>query len=296
MRRFHLIAAAALLCACDDSTGPSDTTQLSEPISLSQFETALARTSRIEIQFASLTGPVAREVEVEPDDAEEKIVSRVIAIDPTSGTLTLELGLLPVHYGTSTRFRTPLNSNVSLTTWEAEIVEEVDAGRLPSIEARRNPPDIPQAPTLSVFLATDLRIAEAIDEPKIEVYVDRDNFVQVTSPPPEAFLTVFGLPVEILSSTRIRRAGSPTGTNVEFEGRITSVSVSGGTLTLSDGTIVQVVANTEFDSDGDVLTLSAASIAVLSGNVVRVEGDGTVQSAGPPRTIAATTLKIEIDD
>jgi hypothetical protein len=299
MRRFHLIAAAAvaLLGACDDSTGPDDSTQLGETLSLSEFETDIASTARVEIKFTTLEGLVAREIEVEPDDDEEKIVSRVIAIDPTSGSLTLELGTMGVRYDGSTRFRTPLNSNVSRTTWEAEVIQEVDAGRFPSIEARRNPPSSPQAPSLTVFLADDVRITDDINETKIEVYVDRDNFTAVTNPPPEAFLTVFGLSVEILSNTRLRRIGNPSpGVNVEFDGRVTSVNVSGRTMTLADGTIIQVGATTVFDPDGDLQTLAATSIAVLSGNIVRVEGDGTVQSAGPPRTIAATNVKVEIDD
>ena len=289
--------ALGLLAGCSDSTGPDDSTQFGEPLSISQFETEVAGTARVEIQFTSLAGLVAREIEVEPDDAEEKIVSRVTAMNPTAGTLTLELGGLVVSYGASTRFRTTTNSNVDRSTWESGIDAELDAGRRPSIEARRNPPATPQAPTVATFPAADLRITEAIDEAKIEVYVDADNYAEVSSPPPLAILTVFGLPVQILSSTQLEKiANGAPGANVEFEGRVTSVNVSGGRMTLSDGTIVQVSAGTVFDPDGDVLTLNAASLAVLSGSVVRVEGDGTVQSAGPPRTIAATGVKIEIDN
>ena len=300
MRRFHLIAAAAVaLCACDDSTGPSGTTQFGEPISPSQFTTEVGGTARIEIQFTALTGPIAREIEVEPDDAEEKIESRVTAIDQEAQTLTLELGGLVVSYDPTTRFRTLINSDIGGSTWEQLVRAEVDAGRRPSIEARRNQPATPQAPNVSTFLARDLRLVGAIDDAKIEVYVDADNLVQVASPPPVAILTVFGLPVQIVSTTQIRRIvnGAPQpGASVEFEGRLSSVNVSGRTLTLADGTVIQVSASTVFEADGDVLTLAAASAAVLSGNVVRVEGDGTVQSAGPPRTIAATNVKIEIDD
>jgi hypothetical protein len=292
--------ALALLAACSDSTGPTeDTTPFGEPLSPSQFGTEVGGTARIEIQFTSLTGPVAREIEVEPDDAEEKIVSRVTAINPTAGTLTLELGGLVVSYGATTRFRTPVNSSVSRSNWESLINAELVAGRRPSIEARRNQPATPQAPSVTTFAAADLRVTDAISDAKIEVYVDADNLADVTSPPPLAILTVFGLPVQIVSSTQIRRIvnGAPQpGANVEFEGRVTSVNVSGGTMTLSDGTVVTVTAGTIFDPDGDLVTLSAASVAVGSGKVVRVEGTGTVQSAGPPRTIAATRVKIEVDD
>ena len=158
-----------------------------------------------------LIGPVAREMNSEPDDAEEKIVSRVTAISPTAGTLTLELGGLVVSYGASTRFRTPVSSNVSRSTWESLINAELDAGRRPSIEARRNQPATPQAPSVTTFAAADLRVTDAISEAKIEVYVDADNLAEVTSPPPLAILTVFGLPGHIVSSTQIRRivTGAP---------------------------------------------------------------------------------------
>lgn len=292
--------AFALLTACSDSTGPAvGATQFGEPLSLAQFESEVVGTARIEIEFTSFTGLVAREIEVEPDDAEEKIVSRVTAMDATAGTLTLELGGLVTSYGASTRFRTPSNSNVSRSAWEALIAAELSAGRLPSIEARRNQPVTPQAPTVAAFTAADLRLTDAIDDAKIEVYVDADNFEDVASPPPLAILRVLGLPVEIVSSTRIQRIlnGAPSpGANVQFEAQVISVDASAATMTLSDGTVVQTTAGTTFDPEGDLLTLSAAAAAVASGDFVRVEGIGTVQSAGPPRTVAATFVKIEVDD
>ena len=299
MRKHAIVFAASLLVGCSDSTGPEDTNQFAEPLSISQFETGLATSARIEITFTSRTGLVAREIEVEPDDAEEKIVSRVTAIDRESGTVTLELGGLVVSYGGQTRFRTPNNSDAGGATWESVILTELDAGRNPTIEARRNPPATPQAPTVTAFSALDLRIADATDEAKIEVYVDADNFAEVSSPPPLALLTVFGFPIQIVSATRLERIVNDTpapGANIEFEGRVTSVNVSAGRMTLSDGTVIQVSSTTVFDPEGDLLTLNAASLALLSAKIVRVEGDGTIQSAGPPRTIAATAVKIEVDD
>lgn len=292
--------ASTLLAACSDSTGPAaSATQFGAPLSLAQFETEVVGTARIEIEFTALTGLVAREIEVEPDDAEEKFVSRVTAMNTAAGTLTLELGGFVVSYGASTRFRTQSNSNVGRTAWESQIAAELSAGRRPSIEARRNQPATPQAPAVATFTAADLRLTNAIDDAKIEVYVDADNFEDVASPPPLAILRVFGLPVEIVSSTRIQlilNGAPPQGTSVQFEAQVTSVNASAATMTLSDGTIVQTSAGTTFDPEGDLLTLSAAASAVASGNFVRVEGSGTVQNAGPPRTIAATRVKIEVDD
>ncbi len=292
--------ALVLLAACSESTGPGTlAAQFGEPISLVQFEAEIVGTARIEIEFTTLAGLVAREIEVEPDDAEEKIVSRVTAMNTTDGTLTLELGGFVVSYNSSSRFRTESSSNVSRSAWEALIAAELSGGRRPSIEARRDQPATPQAPTVATFTAEDLRLTNEIDDAKIEVLVDADNLEDVASPPPLAILRVFNLPVQIVASTRIQKiltGAPPQGAVVEFEARVASVSVTAGTLTLSDGTVVQTGAGTTFDPEGDLFTLASAANAVAAGDFVRVEGLGTVQSVGPPRTIAATTVKIQVDD
>ena len=298
--RFRSTAAALIaLSACSDSTGPtSSSAQFGEPLTLAQFETQVNGTARIEIEFTTATGLTAREIEVEPDDAEEKFVSRATAINTTAGTLTLELGGFEVTYNSSTRFRTPSNSNVARASWEGQIAAELTAGRRPPIEVRRNQPASPQAPTVATFTAADLRIVGSLDDAKIEVYVDADNIEDVASPPPLAVLRVFDMPVQIVASTRIQRIlnGAPQTGTVQFEAQVTSVSSSASTVTLVDGTVVQIGTGTTFDPEGDLFTLSATADAVASGDLVRVEGTGTVQSAGPPRTIAATRVKIEVDD
>ena len=117
-------------------------------------------------------------------------------------------------------------------------------------------------------------------------------------PAPLAILRVFNLPVQILTTTRIQRVlnGPPQSGSVQFEGQITAVSATASTLTLADGTVIQLGTSTTFDPEGDLLTLDATATAVTSGDVVRVEGLGTIESAGPPRTITATRVKIEVDD
>ena len=300
-RFVNAVAATVLLvAACSDSTGPDQgVVQFGEPLSLAQFETQLDEPTRIEIELTTPAGLVAREIEVELDDAEEKILSRVTAINTTAGTLTLELGGLVVTYNSQTRFRTPENSNVGRATWEGRVLTELNAGRRPPVEARRNQPVAPQAPTAATFTADDLRIEDDFDDAKIEVYVDSDNFQDVANPPPLAILRVFNLPVQIVASTGIQRilnAAPPAGASVQFEGHVTSVNATAGTMTLVDGTVIHTNGATVFDAEGDVISLAAAANELASGDIVRVEGAGTVQSAGPPRTILATRLKIEVDD
>lgn len=295
-----LLATITLLtgCAGDGATGPSQTPSFSQVLSFSEFESTLASgPRRLEIKL-NPGGLTAREVDVEPDDAEEKIVSEVTAIDPAQGTVTLSLGGLRVSYGSGTRFRTPSSSRVTRAEWEAAIQAALEAGQKPPVEARRDQPATPQAPGDASFLALDLRIADRTDEPQLEVLVDDDNLEANASPPPLAILRVFGLPLEITSQTRLGRrttGGVPTGF-VEFQATVTSVDVARGTMTLSGGTVIRIESGTAFDPTGDLVTLQATAEAVGAAKAVRVEGRGTVESAGPPATIAASEVRVEIDN
>lgn len=293
-----LIAGPLEACS-SDSTGPGGTTtppsQFGTVLSYGQFDSTLGTGStRIEIKLLT-GGLVAREVHVESDDNEEKFVSQVSAIDPAAGTVTLVLGGMVVSYGSGTRFRTPSDSRVSRTEWEAAITAALNAGQQPPIEARRSQPAQPQAPTDASFTATDLRLADGVEEPKIEVYVDGDNLQGVASPPPVAILTVFNLPIEITSSTELSLTtpggGVPTGA-VEFEGTVTAVDPAAGTITLAGG-IVVTVGSLTFDPLGDLLSLGSTASAVAAGQPVRAEGRGTAVSG---TAITATAIKVEVDD
>jgi hypothetical protein len=238
-------------------------------------------------------------VRVEADDAEEKIVSEVTAIDPAQGTLTLELGGLVVGYGAGTRFRTESESHESRSAWEALVQSEIAAGRWPLVEARRNPPAAPQSPDDPSFPATDLRVENEPDEPKIEIYVDGDNLVSGSDS--EVVLRVLGLSITVSDRTRLGPddnggSGQPSGATVEFEMGVASVDVAGGTLTLSNGTVVKLTAATAISPEGDLLTLEATAAAVAGGSAVRAEGRGEAQSSSSPTVIVASSLKIEVDD
>jgi hypothetical protein len=294
-----LALAGITLFACSDSTAPADPggVQFGSPLSLADFQARLAGAPRLEIKLLP-GGLVAREVDVEPDDNEEQIVSRVTAINPSAGTLALELGGLVVSYTSATRFRTPTSSSVSRSAWEASIAAAIGSGANPPVEIRRNAPAAPQAPSDATFNAADLRLADEVDEPKLEIYVNASNFEAVASPPPVAIIRVLNLPIQITSATRlvaVVAGGGPPQGNVEFEARIASVNVNASTFTLVDGTVIQVSGAT-FDPTGDLFTLANVATAVNSGSFVRVEGRGAVQSAGPPTVIAATDVKVEVDD
>ncbi len=83
--------------------------------------------------------------------------------------------------------------------------------------------------------------------------------------------------------------------DLEFEDRVASVDVAGRTLTLANGTIVQVANDQLIDHSGDLLTLQTASDAVDAGRNVEAEGDAELVDAGPPMVLDALDIKIEDD-
>jgi hypothetical protein len=290
---------AAAACSSDASlpSGPGDGSGGASAVAAVDSALGGGGARRIEIEL--FPGElVAREVHVEADDAEERIVSGVSAIDPAQGTLTLELGGLTISYGAGTRFRTESESHQSRETWEALVQSEIAAGRRPLVEARRNPAGAPRSPDDPSFLAADLRLENDADEPQIEIYVDEDNLV--SSGASEVVLRVLGLSITVNDRTRLGPddnggAGQPSG-SVEFEMGVASVDAAGGTLTLSNGTVVRVTAATAISPEGDLLTLASAATAVAEGRPVRAEGRGTVDGSATPTVIVASSLKIEVDD
>lgn len=295
-----LTAAGAAACS-SDAAGPSDPGNGGSSASaVVTVDSALGSGGVTRIEIELFPGElVAREVEVEDDDAEEKIVSPVTAIDPAQGTLTLELGGLVIGYGTGTRFRTEGESHETRGTWEALVQSALDAGGRPLVEARRTPSGSPQAPDDASFIAADLRLEDEADEPEIEIYVDGDNLVSADGTS-EVVLRVLGLSIAVNGRTRLGPddnggSGQPSG-SVEFEMGVSSVDPAAGTLTLSNGTVIRVTGETAIDPEGDLLTVDATAAAVAQGRPVRAEGRGSIESPGTPAVIAASTLKIEVDD
>ncbi len=82
---------------------------------------------------------------------------------------------------------------------------------------------------------------------------------------------------------------------LHFDDRVTSVDVAGRTLTLANGTIVQVADDQLIDHSGDLLTLQAASDAVDAGRNVEAEGHAELVDVGPPMVLNALDIKIEDD-
>jgi len=79
----------------------------------------------------------------------------------------------------------------------------------------------------------------------------------------------------------------------EFEARVVSVDVGGGSLTLAGGTTVIVNGQTQWSARGDLLSLTEVAGSLRGGDAPRVEGRGTRRGDG---SILALTIKAEVDN
>src|SRR5207244_13242837 len=84
-----------------------------------------------------------------------------------------------------------------------------------------------------------------------------------------------------------------------FEGLVQSVDQTAQTVTLKDGTVIRIVAGTEFDAregdeDDHLASLAAVQDALTAGKTVQAEGRGLVDSANP-LTIDAIRIEFEVE-
>lgn len=311
-------AVTMAVVGCDGSSvsGPGDdgspggNAAFSQSITLDELEDrTTSGSARVEIELRS-GELVAREVEIEEDDErddDEKIEARVTAIQSSGdgGTITFDLGDgLEVSFDGSTSFESDIGASdddVSLSEFVDLVQAELDAGRSPFVEAERRPPAEPRAPDDAAFLARELEVEDSDDEPEIEMNVDADNFERNDAPPPEAWITVLGLRIEIVDGvTELRREIDDDRDEAEFESLVASVDESAGEVTLEDGTVVRIVAGTEIDSDDDgdddeLASLGEVATALEAGRAVEAEGEGMIESPDP-RVIVAVEVEFEVED
>jgi hypothetical protein len=104
-----------------------------------------------------------------------------------------------------------------------------------------------------------------------------------------------GSDVVLAAFVRFEVEGEDQTGQVEFAGRVGSVNLEAGTLTLIDGPTIQVTAGTEFADRSAVTALGGAAEALAQGLAVYVEGCGTLVTEDP-RVIAAAVVAFTIED
>jgi hypothetical protein len=200
-------------CASDssESRNPLNPLQSSEGITLEEFVGILdSGPTRLEVEL--LNGHlVAGEIEAERAEGlfdEEAIESRVtdLLVVGDQGTLLLELAGLRIGFTPETRFE--LEDSDAVLTFNdfiARVEQALGLGLRPDLEVERFPPAAPQAPDDPTFIAREIKIdfEGKADEPQIEIIVDADNLELNPAPPPDAWIRVLGLRIEIRATEGI---------------------------------------------------------------------------------------------
>jgi hypothetical protein len=303
-----VLAALAFAACSDSSTAPVDGILLSQDLTLEQFGGALD-TAKARVEIKLIPGTlIAREVELErPEEMthQESIRARVTGVSASagSGTLTLEIGGLEVGFDAATRLRGD-DGDLSFDAFVADLEAALAAGTQPFVRAKRPAPAEPQAPDDATFQAAEVRIRDEADEPKLELNLDIDNLRLNDAPPPDAVLLVLGLEIEVRVSTGETEIEGDMDDRDEtdFEDQVAAVDVGAGTVTLENGTVVVVGAETRIEQDGDdgcddekLGSLADVAAALAAGLPVEAEGEGSVQSTDP-LTIVAREIEFEVEN
>src|SRR5216684_7695024 len=301
--------------ACDHSpSGPGSTPiQFSRTVSLPDAQ-SLLQTGPTRVEVRVIPGTlVARRVELEESremTRPEEVRSRVTAV--TSGTdtatFTLEVGGLQIAANGTTMIRhgergdDAAQSAMTLADFVALVQADIAAGHNPTLTASRHAPATPQGPDDGSFLAADLKLDEGNNHSVIKLNIAAANLVTNATPPPDGFLKVLGLSLELRladGTTKLKQENPELEGVREFEGLVQSVDVTAQTVTLKDGTIIRIVAGTEFEGregegDDHVTGLPAVQDALTAGKTVRAEGRGLVDSSNP-LTLDAIRIEFEVE-
>lgn len=327
--RLAVAGAAALLTflatACDNtSSGPRSASPVlfAKTASLPDVQNQLV-TGPARVEVSVIPGTLtARRVRIEEADQltkPERVRSRVTAI--TSGTdtatLTLELGGLKIAANGSTKLhpadgdpgQDPMpamsengGSTMALADFVARIQAEIAAGHNPTVRATRQAPAQPQAPDDGKFLAATLQLDEGNNHPSIQLNITSANLTKNATPPPDATLKVLGVSLELRTSdgtTKLEIENEHAEGAEHFHGMVKSVDATAQTVTLMDGTIIHIVAGTEFEEnegadDDHLTTLADVQAALTAGKTVEAEGRGLVTKTSP-LTLDAIRIEFEIE-
>jgi hypothetical protein len=283
-RRAGAVLALALVGACSDATGPGAGELLQEQaMSLSEFDQQMGgAAARVEIALRE-NGPVARRVAIKTGDEleePERLLGMVtgIAVDGERGVLTLAYGV-QVTFGVETDFSGPGDDALEFQQFVGHMTEALALGREPRVKAAREPADVPQDPGDAAFEAALIRVTEDDVPAVLSINVDRDNLELVSTPPPDAILTVLGLPIEIRVSEGLTELvlDRDVRHEVAFEGKVLEVRDDGSVLLQhQDRTfLVRVVDATRLGLDGqEIESLEPVARALDAGLTVCAVGEG----------------------
>jgi len=316
----------ALLAAC---AAPSDqganSPLFSRPITFDEFNQTLttgAARLEIELQAPIASAPaIAREVEIqEADDLgdEESVEAAAIRFEDLETSATecrgsIVLGPFSVQFdATTTDFEGDEEEDLTCAQFVERVQAALAAGGSPVVEAERPAPAEPQAPDAGTFAATELKLEGDDDEDaEVEINVNADNVLacsSLASPPTGCVgvLQVLGVAIALVDGvTELEsEVENDEMEDEDFEGVVTAVAREGtsctlGSVTLAGGTVVRLVAETEFKGDSgddeELADLCAVEAALAAGTEVEADGKGLV-TGDSPRTILASEVEFEAEE
>ena len=299
------LSVTATACDVIPGIGPDDVDpyQFFSEVSLPEFEQLVQDGgARVEI-IVSEDALVAREVEVRGGTAlaeEEEVAGRVASIQSggAAGALTLQLGDLSIGFTEHTAFRMG-DDELSFEQFVGHVAEAVAFDEAPNVKAERAPSDRAQDPSDPSFVASRISLIGSDHAQEIDINVDLDNLVRNDAPPPDGWLHVLGLRIELRVSegTTKLHAERKDLAKEEFGGKVGSVNVDQQTFKLMDGTVVKIVDDTKINYEpGDehrLGSLEAVAAALEAGKKVVSAGYGVVESV-EPTTIAAIHVVFEV--
>lgn len=304
-----VIALCLAFMACEQLADPSsDTPELFQNGTVADAASQLdeGATAHAAITLAG-DRMLARKVRLSPPADREALVSRVAAVEESGsgGSITLALGSIKVGFDAATEFTVGEGEPVAREIALARLKGALSEGAHPWVELARPAPASPQSPGDATFLAQMIRLLVEADAPQVRLNVDWDNLQRNATPPPDGWLAVLGLKIEVRVSeglTVIELANDAVAKR-EFEGRVTAVDLEARALTLENGTVVQTAGETEIalhDKDaGSLPSLEAAAQAMDAGLAVVAAGVGLVRTEDPLVLVALRlrlTLRAELHE
>lgn len=300
--------------ACQDLADPlTNTPTTDDSTEIVQFvdemgvqaatDAMVSRSARVEVQLVEGDDLVAGEVRIEWPNVrtdDEVLRSSITAMDDESGTITLALGGLVVDYSQAEQFLETHESELTREEFEALVLQALEDEQPPGVHIQRPAPESPQAPDDMTFQATSLRLDE-VETEVLELDIDRDNLSRNDNPPPDGWLTVLGLAIELRVSEGITeiRVERPQLEVRRFDGAVTGVDLDARSFTLDDGTVVELSDRTRvkpyfWAGHRRLATLESVQEALDAGLTVRARGRGVVKTEDPP-TLVAIHVRFRLD-
>lgn len=246
---------------------------------------------------------LAHRVRIGTPANDEEIEGPVASFELTNagGTVKVVPGLT-VQFTGETEFAIG-DEDVTREVFVARLTAALAEGAGAWIEAERDAPSAPQAPEDASFVASEMSLHRGGEHPELRLNVDADNLARNPTPPPDGWLKVLALMIELRVSEGLTviEIENDEVAKREFAGAVQAVDLAARTLTLDGGLTIRVVEETEIglkiDHGFPLGSLEAAAQAIDAGLTVLAAGIGAVETADPPVLVAirlALLLRTEV--